>query len=138
MLVKEVMTKSVITVDKNCTVLDACNLYKKHKIGCLLVTDSGKNIGILTERDIIERTICELKDPEITKVIDVMSSDLKTIHPLDNIDKAVDMMKKFGIKKLPVLKNDKIVGIITVSDVYKVRPDVSKRFMDSWVTPEWR
>ena len=138
MLVKEAMSKPVVTIDENQTVLEACNIYKERKIGCLVITDNEKVVGILTERDIIERTICERRLPEKTKVGEIMSSDIKTVHPLDTLNKAIEMMKKFNVKKLPVVSEGKIVGIITVTDISKARPDLSKRFIESWVRPEWR
>ena len=138
MLVKEIMTKKVVTIESNATVFDACIKYRDKKIGCLVVVDKGYCIGIVTERDLIERTICLRKDPEKTLVSAIMSSDIKTTYALDNIEKAIEIMEKYKIKKLPVISNDKIVGIITATDISRARPDISKRFMDSWVKPKWR
>jgi len=138
MLVKEVMTKNVVTIDRDDTALDACNKYRDYKVGCLVVVDEGKCVGIVTERDLIERTICARRSPEKTKVGDIMSSNIKTVHALDTLEKALEVMKKNGIKKLPVILNDEIVGIITVTDISKARPELSKRFMDSWVRPMWQ
>ena len=137
MLVKEAMTKNVITIDKNKTVLDACNMYKDYKIGCLVVTDDGKCVGIVTERDLIERTMCKEKSPRLTKVSEIMSSNIKTVHSLDTLEKALEIMKKNSIKKLPVVVKEGIVGIITVTDISNARPDLSKRFIESWVKPRW-
>ena len=83
MLVKEVMAKNVVTIERNKTVFEACNLYKDHKVGCLIVTDEGKCAGIVTERDLIERTVCSRRDPEKTLVGDVMSSDIIAVHDCD-------------------------------------------------------
>jgi len=138
MIVKEIMTKNVITIDKDESVLTACNIYKDRKIGCLIVTDEGACIGIVTERDLIERTICAKKDPNITKIKDIMSSEIKTIHALDSLEKALKIMKENNIKKLPVIVEDEIVGILTVTDISKARPDLSKRFMESWVKTSWK
>jgi CBS domain-containing protein len=138
MLVKEIMTKNVITIDKEQTVLEAANLYKKHRVGCLIVTKEEECIGIITERDLIERTICKNRLPEQTKVKDIMSKDIISINYLEKIDKASKLMINNNIKKLPVTKNEEIVGIITVTDISRSRPDLSKRFMDSWVKPIWK
>ena len=135
MLVKEAMSRNVIAIDCNKTVLDASNKYRDYKVGCLVVTDKGNCVGIITERDIIERTICLHKIPEQTKVGDVMSSNIKTIHALETLGKAIKVMKENNIKKLPVLLDNKIVGIITVTDISRARPDLSKRFTESWVKP---
>lgn len=137
MLVQEVMNKKVIMIDCNKTAFDACNMYKDYKVGCLIVSDNGKCAGIVTERDLIERTICLHRDPEKTKVDDIMSRDIKTIHPLDTIDKALNIMSESNIKKLPVVLNEKIVGIITITDISRARPDMSTRFIESWIKPRW-
>ena len=138
MLVKEVMTKKVVTIEHDKTVLDACNLYRDKKIGCLIVIENGNCVGIVTERDIIERTICARRDPEKTRVREIMSTNLKTIHALDSLEKALTVMRDNSIKKLPVIVKEGIVGIITVTDISKARPDLSKRFIESWVKPVWR
>ncbi|RLF52789.1 MAG: hypothetical protein DRN24_02665 [Thermoplasmata archaeon] len=138
MLVKEVMTKKVVTIEHDKTVLDACNLYRDKKIGCLIVIENGNCVGIVTERDIIERTICARRDPEKTRVREIMSTNLKTIHALDSIEKALAVMRDNNIKKLPVIVKEGVVGIITVTDISRARPDLSKRFIESWVKPVWR
>ena len=137
MLIKEIMTKKVISIDYDKTVFDASNMYKKFKVGSLIVIRNGECVGIVTERNIIERTICEKKDPLITKIEEIMTSDPITIHPLETIDKALKIMMEFNIKKLPVVSEVGVIGIITVTDISRARPDLSKRFMESWVKPEW-
>ena len=134
MLVKEAMTKDVITIRAKKTVLDACNKYRDYKVGCLVVTDNDFCVGILTERDIIERTICQNRDPKKTLVKEIMSSDTKTIHALDTIDKATEIMIENKVKKLPVVVNERLVGIITVTDISRARLDLAKRFDDSFLT----
>lgn len=138
MLVKEIMTKKVVTIRSDDMVFDACILYRDEKIGCLVVVENEFCVGIVTERDLIERILCMRKNPETTKVSEIMSSDIKTIYALDKVETAIDVMKKHKIKKLPVIADDKIVGIITVTDISKARPDISKRFMESWVKPQWK
>jgi CBS domain-containing protein len=138
MLVKEIMTKKVITIDINQTVLDAAILYQDYKVGSLIVTENDACVGMITERDIIERTICQQKDPLTTKVEEIMSKEIKTIHQLDTVEKAIDIMIENNIKKLPVIMEEHIVGIITVTDISKARPDLSKRFMETWVKTGWK
>src|SRR5512136_1232820 len=86
MLVKEIMTKQVITIDADASVLDACILYKEKKVGCLVVTKMDSCIGIVTERDLIERTICQHRNPEKTKVSEIMSQNIKVVTMLDTVD----------------------------------------------------
>lgn len=137
MLVKEIMTKKVVTINPNDTVFDACIKYQDKKVGCLVVTDNETCVGIVTERDLIERTMCPHKDPEKTKISEIMSSDIKTVYSVETLEKALELMKKYKIKKLPVLSGDDIVGIITITDIAYARSEFTKRFIESWVKPRW-
>ena len=138
MLVKEIMTKNVVTIEANNTVFDACKKYKDYKVGCLVVEDNGFCVGIVTERDIIERTICVKKDPQKTKVSEIMSAGIKTVYALDSVDKAIEIMKQYKFKKLPVISNNDIVGIITVTDISNAKSEMTKRFMETWVKTKWQ
>ena len=138
MLVKVVMTKKVLKIPFDKSVFDACLMYQKYKIGSLLVTKDDRCVGIVTERNIIERTICDKKNPEDIRVGDVMSSGLITIHALEKLEAAIEIMIEYNIKKLPVMSDDRVIGIITVTDISRARPDLSKRFIDSWVKTRWK
>ena len=138
MLVKEIMTKNVVTIDANDTVFVACKKYNDYKVGCLVVEDNGFCVGIVTERDIIERTICVKKDPQKTKVSEIMSAGIKTVYALDTVDKAIEIMKQYKFKKLPVISNNDIVGIITVTDISNAKSEMTKRFMETWVKTKWQ
>ena len=138
MLVEHIMRRRVFTIHHDRTVLNACNIFKKFKVGCLVVVDRhNSHVGILTERDVIERAICEGKRPEETKVEEVMTEDVKTIHPLLKVDEAIEMMKEFHIKKLLVVLDGTIVGIITITDISFARPERTTEFIDTWVKSRW-
>jgi len=117
MLVEEVMTSNVEKIDCNKTVLDTCKHFSKSKVGSLVVMDKNITVGIITERDIIEKSVLLDRDPKKTKIIDIMSPNLKTVHALAPLEKAVKIMKENNIKKLPVILNNEIVGIITETDL---------------------
>ena len=136
MLVKDVMTKNVITIDSNQTILDAYKLYRDNKVGSLVVTDSEKCIGIVTERDLIEKAID--KDLNTTFVKDIMTSNIQTISPTDDLDTASKMMEKYNIKKLPVLANENITGIITINDIVHTKPEMTKRYIETWIKARWK
>jgi len=137
MFVKEVMTKPAISIDQNGTVFDASIIYKEQHVGCLIVTNKGNVVGILTERDIIERSICLDRNPRGTKVEEIMTRDVITIQELDTLQKAADVMMKNRIKKLPVIKDDTVVGIITASDIVRVLPTLSDQLYDLWLDSAW-
>ena len=136
MLVKDVMTKDVITIDSNQTILDAYKLYRDNKVGSIVVTDCDKCIGIVTERDLIEKAID--KDLKTTLVKDIMTTNIRTISPSENIDTASDIMEKYNIKKLPVLYDDNITGIITINDIVHTKPEMTKKYIESWVKSRWK
>ncbi|MCJ7697865.1 MAG: CBS domain-containing protein [Thermoplasmata archaeon] len=138
MLVKEIMMKNVVTIDADASVFDACMMYKEKKVGCLVVVDDETCVGIVTERDLIERSICQRRDPEKTKVREIMSQNIKVVYALDTVEKALETMKQYKIKKLPVISSEKVVGIITITDIAEARPEISKRFMESWMKAQWR
>jgi CBS domain-containing protein len=138
MLVKEIMTRKVITIDADASVLKACNIYKQKKVGSVVVTKGEICVGIVTERDLIERTICQHRNAEETKVKEIMSKDIKVVHALDTVENALEILKQHKIKKLPVISSEKVVGIITITDIAKARPDLSERFMESWMKAQWR
>ena len=125
MFVKEIMAKKVISIDHDKTVLDVCNKFKKNRLGSLVVVNSGIIVGIITERDVIERVIVEQKNPKKTKVEDVMSKNIITIHASAKIEQAAELMRKHKIKKLPVLLNNEFVGIITVTDLANIMPNIT-------------
>jgi CBS domain-containing protein len=111
------MTRDVVTIDSNGTIYDACKLYNEKKVGSLVVMDNDIIVGIITERDIIERVILQKKVPNKTKIRDIMTHNIKTVHALAPLEKAALIMKEYKIKKLPVILNNKIVGIITETDL---------------------
>lgn len=135
MLVCEIMNKDLKSIDCNRSVLDAFKMYRDTKVGSLIVIDQNRLVGIITERDLIEKTI----DKDINKALvkDIMSSNVITISPLDTLEKALKVMKKNKVKKLPVLSSSKLKGIITVTDIAYARPELTKRFIESWIKPRW-
>ena len=126
MFVKDIMAKNVISIDQDKTVLDVCNKFKKNRLGSFVVVNAGIIVGIITERDIIERVIVEQKNPKKTKVEDVMSKNIITIHASAKIEQAAELMRKHKIKKLPVILNNEFAGIITVTDLANIMPNFTK------------
>lgn len=117
MLVHEIMTKKVELIDSHEPVIDACKKYKELKLGSLVVKDGDMIVGIITERDIVEKIILNEKNPKNTLVKDVMTPNVKTVSSFSTLEEAVDIMKENKIKKLPVIYNHVVVGIITENDI---------------------
>ena len=117
--VNEVMNKKMLTLDKSTSLQEAAEHMKKLNVGCVIVTDSNNPIGIITERDFVTKIAAEGR-PLFTEIKEVMSSPLITIDPEETIWEASELMKEKLIHKLPVKKNDEIVGIITTTDIVKI------------------
>jgi len=119
-LVKDIMTKDVVTIDGDKKVLDAARIMKDRHIGCLIVTLGKVPIGIITERDLVSRVLAEPFDPSKVLVKDIMTTPIFTISSEETLEKAAEIMVKYQIRRLPVVDNDKLVGIITANDLAKV------------------
>ena len=113
------MTKHVISLEKSHSLQDAAEKMKSEKVGCVIVTDNDKPIGILTERDFVTRIAAEGR-PLFTEISEVMSSPLILVDHQETIWGASEIMKKNNIHKLPVNKEGQIVGIVTTSDIVKI------------------
>ena len=117
--VNQIMTKHVLSLEKSHSLQDAAEKMKSKKIGCIIVTDNDIPIGILTERDFVNRVAAEGR-PLFTEISEVMSSPLILIDHQETVWEASEKMKQNNIHKLPVKKDGQIVGIVTTSDIVKI------------------
>jgi len=124
--VEDVMVKEVITIDENSTVKDAAEVMNKFEIGCLIAVRKGKAMGIITERDLLKRVVAEAKDANKTKVKDVMSSPLVVVEPTMDLEEAVRLMFQMKIKKLPVVEEKRLVGLVSLTDIARFQPQMIK------------
>ena len=113
--VKDFMTKNVITIDAGKTVFEAADLMSQNNVGDLVVMDKNTPVGIVTERDLVRRVLAERKSLDI-KVSEVMTTPLRVIDPEASLKEAARRMVNKGIRRLPVIKDNKLVGIITTAD----------------------
>jgi len=121
MLVKDVMNKNVVATKPDTPLRDAAKIMSQRHIGSLVVLEKQKLVGIITGGNIL-RAIADNKDPDATAVEDVMSKDVVTIESGKEIGDAVELMTKYKIKKLPVVDDKKLKGVITCSDIAVVEP----------------
>jgi len=115
--VEDVMVRDVITVGAGATVKKAVGLMDKYEIGCLVVMKRAKPVGIVTERDMLKRVLAGLKDPEKVKVREIMSKPLVAVKPQMDIVDAAGIMLGRRIKKLPVVENGCLIGLVTLTDL---------------------
>jgi CBS domain-containing protein len=116
--IDEIMTKDVVSVPINATVLEAARLMREHAIGDVLVADGEQLWGVATDRDIVTRVVAEGRPPNETSVAEVSSKDPVTVRPDQDFREAVSLMRKHDIRRLPVVDDDnRLVGIVTLGDL---------------------
>lgn len=121
-LVRDVMAKNVKTVKTDDTVLNAVQKMNKFDIGSVIVISSGRPVGILTEKNILTRIVEPRMDAATVWAKDIMSVPLMTIEPTASIEEAAKIMVEKKISRLPVMKNNRIIGLISSTDIVKANP----------------
>jgi len=118
--VKDVMVEEVITVTSDTKVRDAADVMNENEIGCLIVTAERKPIGILTERDVLKKIVCHAKNPEHTKVSEIMSEPLVVGKVDMDLAEIARLMLNRNVKKLPIMDGQRLVGLITLTDIVRI------------------
>ena len=125
--VKDIMNTDVKIIKPDENVQKAAEIMKEFRIGSLIVITGTKLTGIVTERDILNGVVAEDKVPSEVKVEDIMTREVIMISPEMGIEEAVDLMMEKKIKKLPVVSSDKLIGIVTVTDIITAEPKMLKQ-----------
>jgi len=115
--VKDIMTRKVRTIPVGTSVLEAAREMSAHRIGCLVIVDAGKPVGIVTEGD-VSRTMANGGSPARTRLRST-GKKLKTIGSEAKVEEAARKMADAGIKKLPVIDDGRLVGIVTQTDIVR-------------------
>jgi len=132
-IVKEAMKTNIAKVSPDTTVLEAAKLMKKRNIGNVIVVEKKQPIGILTESDILKKVVAESKVPQEVIVKDVMSTPIIIIDPYVSLEEAMKTMGKCNVRRLPVIENDELIGIITQKDISRISPilhEISREWYD--------
>ncbi len=117
--VKSIMKENVISIDSSLTIADAAKLMEDANIGCIVVMENNKPVGMLTERDFVRKIIARQK-PMSTPIKDAMSSPLIVIDPDETVWELAELMKQKSIHKVPVVDKGKLVGIVTTTDLTRL------------------
>jgi len=117
MKVKDIMTTELVTVAPSTVAVDAAKLMRDADIGDVLITDQDRLVGILTDRDLTVRIVAEGLNPSQARVGDHMTKDLVTGLPDWDIEDAGDIMAEEQIRRLPVVENGRLVGIVSLGDI---------------------
>ena len=125
MLVKDVMTSPVVTVEETASANKVAQLMQDNKVGCVIAIDkTGNAIGIITERDLVVRVLAKNVAPASAKAKEFMTTPLVTVDPENDVSSAARMMSKKDIRRLGVLYKGKLVGIVSSKDILDVMPEM--------------
>ena len=125
---KDIMVDKVVTTKKNATLEHAVSLMNEHEIGCLVVVEGEKPVGIITERDLLKRCLAKSKELGKIKVEDIMSKPVVTVNPDLQIEEAAKLMCEKKIKKLPIVEGDKLRGLVTLTDILRIQPQLIRMY----------
>ena len=116
MKVKQIMTTDVRTVSPNDTIAKAASIMGQLNVGSVPVTDNNRVVGIVTDRDIVLRSVAMGKDVN-QKVSDIMTTNVKCIDPETDVHTAADIMAENQVRRLPVVESGRLVGIVAIGDL---------------------
>lgn len=117
MNISEIMTTKCITASENDSAMDAARLMRDNHVGCLPVIENNMLTGIITDRDIVTKVIAEGMNPSEQTVSSFMSTSVVTVTPEATPEQASFLMADKAIRRLPVLENDTLVGIVSLGDL---------------------
>ena len=115
--VRDAMTENPRSIGASESVVEAARLMRDDHIGSLPITDDEELVGMITDRDITTRVVAEAADLKMTSVGDFVSRDLISVEPDKDLEEAVQLMASHQVRRLPVVENGRLVGIVAQADV---------------------
>jgi CBS domain-containing protein len=115
--VRDVMTKDPVALSSDSTVTDAAKAMSDHRIGSVVVMEKDKPCGIVTDRDIVVRTIARGGDPAKTPLSEICRHSLAAVRPDQSVDDVVQVMKSHDVKRVVVMRDSKLEGIVSLADL---------------------
>jgi CBS domain-containing protein len=115
--VRDVMTLGVRTVEPSQSLAEAAEIMKGENVGSVPVVEDGRLVGIVTDRDIVIRAVAERRDPQTVRVDEIASRDVVTVEAEQDLDEALALMARHQVRRLPVVKQERLVGMLAQADV---------------------
>lgn len=135
--VGDIMTKGPVSLSAEATVRDAARYMRELNVGAIVVHRHGEVCGIVTDRDIVVRCLARDGDCDETPLHEICSRELVALHPDDDVDHAVRLMRDKAIRRIPVLKNGRAVGILSLGDLALERDPFSALGAISAASPNY-
>ena len=116
--VRDLLKRHPITLESETPVVEAARAMQTANVGAVIVTDQGRLVGILTDRDIAVRVVAHGDDPNTTRIADVCSMVLATLSPDDELERAFEIMQRKAVRRMPVVDANRLaVGILSLGDL---------------------
>ena len=115
--IRELMTPNPVALPGTASVHEAARAMRDADIGDVIVIENDRVCGIVTDRDIVVRTLAEARDPATTTLADICSHPLLSVSPTDSVEEAVRLMRTYALRRLPVVEGGQPVGIVSLGDL---------------------
>ena len=131
MFVRDIMSVNVVTMPPDATVFEVATSMTKMDIGSMIIVAKDHPLGIITESDIVRRVIAEERDSKTTAARDIMSSPIVHVEPGTALTEAMRVMARSNIRRVAVLKNNSLAGIVTSRDLLRWSPELIDILVES-------
>ena len=129
-VIQNKIEQNIFTISPESTVLEAISLMADKGIGALVVTDQDKVVGILSERDYTRKIILMERTSKETTVSEIMTAKVLTVTKSNSVEDCLDLMTDRHLRHLPVVENDKLIGLISIGDLVKVVMEDQRKLID--------
>ena len=136
--VRDTMTQNPRSIDASTSVVEAARLMREGHIGSLPITADEQLVGMITDRDIAMRVVAEAADQTKTSVGDVSSRDLVIVEPDEDLDEALQLMARHQVRRLPVVENGRLVGIVAQADIALSENEKTAKLVEAISAPSER
>ena len=137
MIVDSLMRRSLVSLPASATVLEAAVVMRDRRVGSVIVTAADAPVGIVTEGDLARKVIAQGLAPERTPLSAIMSRPLASIEPSAQVEEAAKLMRTLGVKRLVVVLDGAVRGIVTATDIAYAEPSLTASLLDGWVKSRW-
>ena len=122
--IRDLMTENPSSCERGTPVAEAAKVMARENVGSVPVVQGDKLVGVVTDRDLVVRLLAEGRDPQSTTVGEIASSEPVTLSPDDELDKALQLLARHQVRRLPVVEGERLVGIVAQADIARHADEV--------------